>query len=291
MFATNPLYIGRTEYNRSVYMNSQIDVLSSDDSSLFIELFEASLRLSQREHFFSWLQGLFQYLLPHEVLICAYRSHIDEPFSYERFVSTRYFKDEHFADIVEPENGLLAKIMLAWQKIQHPILLADGMELGDFSIFSTPFQLRKGVLQSLELKNIAAHGLATANGDIMSFFLFGRIDAQPLSIRQARLLELFVPHLNATLTRILASRHSVPLSFNLFRNKLNKQKTAKAHITSREQDILKWMHAGKTNHEIAQILEISPLTVKNHVHNILKKLGVENRNNACHKASKLGLIN
>lgn len=289
--AINNLYIRNVENKRSVYMNNQIDVLSPDDANLFIELFESSLRLNQREHFFSWLQGLFQYLLPHEVLICAYRSSIEEPFSYEKFVSTRYFKDEQFAQVVDPDNGLLSKVMASWQKVQHPILLADDLELGDFGIYSTPYHLRKGAMQSLELKNAAAHGITCANGDILSFFMFARVDSQPLSTRHAYLLELFVPHFHVILTRLMASRQNIPMSLNMFRNKLHKQKSSKARVTSREQDILKWMQAGKTNHEIAQILEISPLTVKNHVHNILKKLGVENRSNACHKASKMGLIN
>ena len=47
---------------------------------------------------------------------------------------------------------------------------------------------------------------------------------------------------------------------------------------------------GKTNWEISSILGISPLTVKNHVQNILRKLDVQNRGQAAIKASKLGLV-
>jgi len=39
-------------------------------------------------------------------------------------------------------------------------------------------------------------------------------------------------------------------------------------LTSREQEILRWIHLGKSNIEIGTILEISPLTVKNHVQKI-----------------------
>src|SRR6266852_2217358 len=48
-------------------------------------------------------------------------------------------------------------------------------------------------------------------------------------------------------------------------------------LTSREQEVLKWIHLGKSNIEIGTILEISPLTVKNHVQKILRKLNVQNR--------------
>jgi DNA-binding CsgD family transcriptional regulator len=47
---------------------------------------------------------------------------------------------------------------------------------------------------------------------------------------------------------------------------------------------------GKTNWEISTILNISPTTVKNHVQNIIRKLGVENRGQAAVKALNLGLI-
>ena len=61
-------------------------------------------------------------------------------------------------------------------------------------------------------------------------------------------------------------------------------------MTKRESEILQWLHMGKTNWEISSILDISQLTVKNHVQNILRKLDVQNRSQAAVKAAKLGLI-
>jgi DNA-binding CsgD family transcriptional regulator len=61
-------------------------------------------------------------------------------------------------------------------------------------------------------------------------------------------------------------------------------------LTKRELEILQWLHMGKTNWEISSILEISPLTVKNHVQNILRKFDVQNRSQAVVRAAKLGLI-
>ena len=58
-------------------------------------------------------------------------------------------------------------------------------------------------------------------------------------------------------------------------------------LTRREHEILGWIYHGKTNIEIGMILRISPLTVKNHVQKILRKLNVVNRTQAVGKA--LGL--
>ena len=47
---------------------------------------------------------------------------------------------------------------------------------------------------------------------------------------------------------------------------------------------------GATNHEIAAQLVIAEGTVKNHVTNILNKLGVTDRTKAALKAKELGLF-
>ncbi len=51
-------------------------------------------------------------------------------------------------------------------------------------------------------------------------------------------------------------------------------------LTQREGQIGQWLARGRTNPEIARILEMKPRTVEKHVENILIKLGVENRTTA-----------
>lgn len=51
-------------------------------------------------------------------------------------------------------------------------------------------------------------------------------------------------------------------------------------LSNREYDIFHWMSRGKTNWEIATILEISERTVKFHVANIIRKLNANNRTHA-----------
>jgi DNA-binding NarL/FixJ family response regulator len=53
-----------------------------------------------------------------------------------------------------------------------------------------------------------------------------------------------------------------------------------APLTLREAEVLRELHAGATNKEIAQQLGISPATVKNHVHHVLEKLAVQRRTQA-----------
>nr|AAP32919.1 CviR [Chromobacterium violaceum] len=51
-------------------------------------------------------------------------------------------------------------------------------------------------------------------------------------------------------------------------------------LSQREYDIFHWMSRGKTNWEIATILDISERTVKFHVANVIRKLNANNRTHA-----------
>jgi DNA-binding NarL/FixJ family response regulator len=54
----------------------------------------------------------------------------------------------------------------------------------------------------------------------------------------------------------------------------------KFQLTTREAEVLTWIAKGKTNHEIALILDFSPRTANKHLEQIFRKLNVENRTTA-----------
>ncbi|MCB1628127.1 MAG: response regulator transcription factor [Xanthomonadales bacterium] len=61
-------------------------------------------------------------------------------------------------------------------------------------------------------------------------------------------------------------------------------------LTERETEILRLMAGGYSNKEIARSLDVAEGTVKNHVSNILSKIGVRDRTRAVLKALELKLI-
>jgi DNA-binding CsgD family transcriptional regulator len=52
---------------------------------------------------------------------------------------------------------------------------------------------------------------------------------------------------------------------------------AMQQLTERQREVLRWVAAGATNKEIAASLGIAPHTVKNHLGQILERLGATNR--------------
>lgn len=61
-------------------------------------------------------------------------------------------------------------------------------------------------------------------------------------------------------------------------------------LTEREREILALLARGASNREISETLYIASGTVKNHLSNILGKLGVRDRTQAALKARELGLL-
>ena len=59
-------------------------------------------------------------------------------------------------------------------------------------------------------------------------------------------------------------------------------------LTPREQDVLRWLSAGKTDRDIGTILAISRRTVHKHLQRIYEKLGVETRTAAVARALRGG---
>jgi len=58
------------------------------------------------------------------------------------------------------------------------------------------------------------------------------------------------------------------------------RRPAERRLTPREAEVLRLLEQGRSNKEIARYLSVKPATVKNHVHNLLSKLGVRTRSEA-----------
>jgi DNA-binding NarL/FixJ family response regulator len=73
----------------------------------------------------------------------------------------------------------------------------------------------------------------------------------------------------------------VRILFDYFVSRTTASPTSRTHaqtgLTRREQQLIPLIERGMTNKEIASQLNLSEQTVKNHIHRILRKVGVEDR--------------
>ncbi len=88
------------------------------------------------------------------------------------------------------------------------------------------------------------------------------------------------------ITRPMVARHVL----NQFQHTSRTMEAVVAPITSRETQVLDYIAEGKTNKEIARILQISELTIKSHVCAILRKLNANDRAHAVVLAIRHGWI-
>ena len=88
--------------------------LNHEEKLFLMDIIDSSLRVYKRHQFFSWTQGMLQSLIPHEILVCGMSTGSEQGLRMLRFSSSRYFNDEHFAAVCEPENGLMRQMMGRW---------------------------------------------------------------------------------------------------------------------------------------------------------------------------------
>ena len=249
-------------------LNTQIDldvgveafVITDDERrNIFIEVIQQSLRVSQRVHLYNWLQSGFQYLLGHEVMIYGIKTHETESYEFSYFSSSRYFGDAQFIECINQDKGLVTMLLAAWRKNAVPILINNELKPCDYGNYSVQNYDNDALVQS-EMKNLIGHGFGDSRSKVSTFVVFARL-SKTIELNCANYFEMLMPQLHCVLVRVSVSRHSEAI----ITNKLNKK------ITRRESEILQYIHMGKTNWEISIILDISALTVKNHVQNILRK--------------------
>lgn len=243
--------------------------LSDEECGHLARILLAARRVTLRHHFFSWVHGPVQSLIPHEILLCGVA---DESgyLLHERFTACRYFKDDHFHRVIHPGDGLINQLSQEWQPFGVPRLIAAHQdEAGGWH----------ALLTDLELKNIAFHGMSWINGQIKGYASFSRVRV-PFDGRLALYLDILLPHLLATLARVLANEARASTD----------SKRPAGLVTVREVEVLTWVRDGKTNDEIAAILGLSMLTVKNHLRHAMKKLVVRTRGQAVAKAIALGFL-
>jgi len=237
-------------------------------------IMDASLRVHARHHFFTWTQGLLQNLVKHEALICALRHAEPMSFHVESF-STSPVDPALFSDMFRQDTSMVPHIVKAWEENSYQPVVC---EIGNASPFAQSALWRE--FNRIGADTVVGHGTYDAFGKPASFFIFA-CQSQTMGPRQVHCVELIVPFLHQAWVRTQIDRPAESVA-NI---------AGAGLLTSREQEVLKWVHLGKSNIEIGTILEISPLTVKNHVQKILRKLNVQNRTQAVVKALALRILN
>ena len=252
--------------------------LGAQSPGNLLHVIDTLSKIAQRHHYFLWVQDELQALFPHEALICCLYGRDGNCASVQQFAWRPYFSDEMLYQSFQSRRGVFAGLLDVWRAAEKPVQLELPEMMRNLRLPDGP-----GVTESPAGFNRAAiHGVRGHDGSMVSAFVFLNVSVSvSVDEENLKLLELVVPHMHGVLVRVLQ-----------FENKQNKQHLLAPafSISAREREVLQLIRDGKTNSEIAQILYLSPFTVKSHVKHIFKKLNTTSRSQAVAVALVHGLI-
>lgn len=250
------------------------------DDKIFKTIVEAA-GVRRRYEFFLWTQAPLQALLPHGLLICGLPRPQSARMVFDHYYAVPY-EPESIAKLCDPVDGIINKMVDRWiGEGFEPLLIHPG------AAHEAEARLSEE-LSALGFGDTIVHGIpkAQSTASAHGIFAFVSLSRRP-DARERKIVQIVVPQIFGAYCRALTRDR--PLGMPAVQaDTLLVQRDAP--ITEREAEILRWIRDGKSNLEIGMILSISPLTVKNHVQKILRKLNASNRAQAVSKAISLQLL-
>ncbi len=237
---------------------SQYSLNDIEQHSL-LRVAETSFGVVTIADFKDWISGPVRAYFPHEMMVCAIGQIFGEEIRIHHLIGVDCPEAclERFNRLTSCRERSIVRRWLSQYRAQ--IINAADMQ-GRL----TPQEHEN--VAAVGLNNLAAFGCLDVGGQGGTYFSFGQIPGV-LTGRHAFKLELLMPYLHQTLTRI----------FHRSSDQLQERPQRSTSLTRREQEILSLMATGMSNRAIAEKLSRSEATVQNHVHAIFKKLGVRNR--------------
>lgn len=243
--------------------------ISTVDQAQLAQLIISSLSIKSPEDMQSWILHRLRLFFPHSLFIATIGEVQADTLKVEHVINVGFSTD--YLNAISTGPDLLASPIIGrWYQDRKPQLF-DSQEW--MIPVSTDWL---SLFHRHDLKNVASYGVVDLAGHKGSYFSFARIPST-LTRQHALLLELLVPFLHQALIRAVNTTN---------RNEESKQ----VRLAQQESKVLFWLAQGKTNVEIAELLERSEFTVRNHVRAIFAKLQVHNRTQAVSEAMKYGLI-
>jgi transcriptional regulator EpsA len=246
---------------------------SAEVESLLVNI-DLSLRVHSRHQLFRWSQGMLQNLVKHDLLVCGLCGARPASYEVDCFASP-WIDPQQMAALFQRDAELVEQLITEWVKNDfHPVVYnAGGAGAPSRGAFAAE-------LQRIGAQRVVVHGTYNALGKPVSLFALAGAPRAP-GREQLLIVELIVPFLHLAWMRSQLKRQVEGAAAT--------PKSA-SPLTEREAEILHWVHLGKSNFEIGAILNISPFTVKNHLHKILRKLNAQNRAHAVSKALALHIL-
>lgn len=252
--------------------------LGEVDSPALIASIVSAAQVRRRYQFFVWSQAQLQEVLPHGVLVCGVARANGGSMFFDHFYS-QPVQPAALARLCHPRQGIVVELADNWRAAgcePMPVVRGDG--------FDAVSRLANE-LHGLALGDAVVHGIPSESHPSGAVALVAAVALRSApTVRELRVMQALVPSIFGAYCRALIREPSAQPGATA------DSADSGGGLSDREIQILRWVRDGKSNQEIGAILSISPLTVKNHMQRILRKLQANNRTQAVSKAMALKLL-
>lgn len=241
------------------------------DPGLLMNIIVRSNAVNDSQALLALLNNDVQKVLRQDVMVCGVGG-VSPKGSYAHKVLHHSYPPAYFEDLVSAEGRVDSPLMQRWRQVQEPVFFQSGRDDAQY-----PAEWVR-IFNKYQLRNTIAHGVLDVQRTLASYFIFSRIPGE-VGPREVFIMKMITPHLHLALVRALTTVQE-----------FSHLTTPNEALSDRQKQILRWINEGKTNWEIAQILEMTEKNVKYHIEQIFSKLQVRNRTQAVAKAMLLGLL-
>ena len=226
-----------------------------------------------RKHFdfYQWQQQYVNKFIPHNVLIAAWGDFDKGDLQFDICSSIPEIHEQHIVSGCSEIKPLMSNLFEQWEHNYDKWFFQDEFKLWELGLdFSSEDKI---MTELLAMRTVLVYGFRDKRSNTNVLYAF--LNSHLMYETQTTALSAIMPHLDAALRRVdclpenKESKPDIPPILKL--------------ISEREASVLNLLVQGKTNPVIAEQLFISINTVKNHLKNIYKKMGVSSRAQAVAK--------
>lgn len=260
-----------------------LESLSERQLRHYHETMVQSTRLRSHFDLLAWLQGDLQFYLPHEILVATWGDFRAGEVQHDILSPIAGVRST--ADDATALTPLLLDLFERWKQFKRrPYSLNAGSNgflprAASADDGELPRALRK-------MRTAMVHGVLDERGRSNCLYVAFR-SAPHFEEIQRRAMGTVLPYIDTALRQIALLPDQGGNSESGALHGHWHVTAREADLSDREAEILNWVAKGKTNVEIALILNISAFTVKNHMQRVFRKLDVTNRAQAVSKFSPL----
>ena len=229
-----------------------------------------------RKHldFYQWQQQYVSKFIPHNVLIAAWGDFAKGTLQFDICSSIPEIHSQQLSSGCNEVNSFMSALYRKWENNNDKWFFHDEFKLWELDLdFSAEDKI---MTELLAMRTVLVYGFRDKRSNTNVLYAF--LNSHPMYETQTSVLSAIMPHLDAALRRVdcLPENNDSSVAIAPILNM----------ISEREAAVLNLVVQGETNTIIAKHLFISVNTVKNHLKNIYKKMGVSSRAQAVAKYLK-----